>query len=136
VISDKSAKAFIDDAEIILVEARVSLESRHYHRVIRKCQEATELSVKGLLKSLGIEYPKSHILGRVIKKEVSRLKLFRSEDLDRIAFISDSLAFDREPAFYGSLEGVPASDLYDEEDANDAIEKPPWQLISTTSSFV
>lgn len=121
-----AAWAFVEDAEIILIEASASMKEGHYHRVIRKCQETTELAVKGLFKYFGIEYPKSHILGRVIKKELSRFSLFDHETLDRIAYISDSLAFDREPAFYGSIEGIPASELYDEEDATEAIENTKW----------
>jgi hypothetical protein len=34
------ARAFIKDAAIILDEASLSLKHAHYHRVIRKCQEA------------------------------------------------------------------------------------------------
>ncbi|MBS3934241.1 MAG: HEPN domain-containing protein [Truepera sp.] len=124
------ARAFIKDAAIILAEASLSLQHAHYHRVMRKCQEAAELAVKGLFKNFGIEYPKSHILGRVIRKELAKFALFDREILDRIAYISDSLAFDREPAFYGSIEGIPASELYDQEDAAEALENTNW-LIET-----
>jgi HEPN domain-containing protein len=123
-----TARAFIEDAAIIMGEASLSMKDAHYHRVIRKCQEAAELAVKGLFKYFGIEYPKSHILGRVIRKELSRFSLFDHEILDKIAYISDSLAFDREPAFYGSIEGIPASELYDEEDAAEAFENTKWMI--------
>ena len=126
--NDKAAKALIDDAEIIGEEARSSLDSGHYHRVIRKCQEATELAVKGILKYVGIEYPKSHILGRVIKKELSKRNILSREELEKMAYISDMLVFDREPSFYGSPDGIPASQLYDKEDATDAIEKSQWLI--------
>jgi HEPN domain-containing protein len=74
--NDDSAKAFLDDADIIVSETAISLERGHYHRVMRKCQEAAELSVKGLFKYAGIEYPKSHILGRVLKKEVAEKGIY------------------------------------------------------------
>jgi hypothetical protein len=124
--NDKSAKSHLADAEIILEEACYSLQKGHYHRVIRKCQESTELAVKGIFKYLGLEYPKSHILGRVIKKELSRHGLFRREELKRMTNISDSLAFDREPAFYGSPDGIPAGELFDQEDAEEAVEETRW----------
>jgi Uncharacterized conserved protein related to C-terminal domain of eukaryotic chaperone, SACSIN len=126
--NDQAAKAHLADAEIILEEAGDSLKKGHYHRVIRKCQESTELAVKGIFRYLGLEYPKSHILGRVIKKELSLSGLFPREELKRLANISDSLAFDREPAFYGSPDGIPASELFDQEDAEEAIADTRWVI--------
>lgn len=126
--NDRGAKTAIQDAEIILDEAHISFKSGYYHRVVRKCQESTELAVKGLFRYLGLEYPKSHILGRIIKKELSKLGLFNREELDKLAYISDTLAFDREPAFYGSPEGIPASELYDKEDAAEALEGTLWAI--------
>lgn len=123
-----SAFAFMTDAEIILEEARFSLKKRHWHRVVRKSQEATELAIKGLFKYLGLDYPKSHILGKVIKKELSKRHFFDKEVLNQIAFISDSLAFDREPSFYGSLNGVSASSLFDQDDAEEALKNSKWVI--------
>lgn len=123
-----SALAFIKDAEIIIEEARFSFEKGHWHRVVRKSQEATELAIKGLFKYLGIEYPKSHILGKVIKKELSKHQIFNKEVLNQIAFISDSLAFDREPSFYGSINGTSASLLFDKEDAEEALKNSEWVI--------
>jgi len=129
------ARAFIKDAAIILDATSLALKNAHYHRVIRKCQEAAELAVKGLFNNFGIEYPKSHILGRVIRKELAKFSLFDREMRDRIAYVSDTLAFDREPAFYGSIEGTPASELYDEEDAAEAVENAKW-LIETIKKVI
>jgi hypothetical protein len=124
--NDNTAKSHLADAEIILEEACYSLKKGHYHRVILKCQESTELAVKGVFRYLGLEYPKSHLLGRVVKKELSKYGLFQREELKHIANISDSLAFDREPAFYGSPDGIPAGELFDQEDAEEAIEETQW----------
>ena len=133
--NDDSAKAFLDDADIIVSETAISLERGHYHRVIRKCQEAAELSVKGLFKYAGIEYPKSHILGRVMKKEFANSSLFKQEELEEMAHISDTLSLDRESSFYGAPDGTPASELYDKEDATDAINKTLW-LINKIKKIV
>ena len=123
-----SALGFLSDAEIILEEANTSFERGRWHRVVRKCQEATELSVKALFKYLGLEYPKSHILGKVIKKEIGRHKLFENEELNKIAFITDALAFDREPSFYGSPDGVAASELFAKDDAEEALKNSEWLI--------
>ena len=123
-----SAKAFLSDAEVIVDESRASFDKKHWHRVIRKCQEATELTVKGLFKYVGIEYPKTHILGRVIKREIGKHNLFGKDDLRKMAYISDSLAFDRGPSFYGSPDGIPAPDLFDRDDATEALENTKWLI--------
>jgi HEPN domain-containing protein len=107
-----SAKAFLSDAKIILYEAQISMKKDHWHRVMRKCQEAAKLAITGLFRQVGIEYPKSHILGRMIKRELSRLSLLDGDELGKMAFITDSLAFDREVSFYGSPDGTPPSELF------------------------
>ncbi|MFQ5827578.1 MAG: HEPN domain-containing protein [Candidatus Methylomirabilia bacterium] len=121
--NDRAARSYLADAEIILREAEGSQRAEHYHRVVRKCQEAAELAIKGLFRLWGIEYPKSHLLGRLIKKELARRKVLDRKAADRLAYDSDSLALDREPAFYGSPDGVPASQLFDAEDGGDALAK-------------
>ena len=130
-----SAKALLSDAEVILDESRASFEKAHWHRVIRKCQEATELAVKGVFKYIGIEYPKSHILGRVMKRELNKHNLFSRDDLNKMAYITDYLALDREPSFYGSPDGIPASDLFDRDDAEEALENSGW-LIAMIKSVI
>lgn len=121
--NDRAARAYLADAEIILGEAEASQRAGHYHRVVRKSQEAAELAIKGLFRLWGLEYPKSHLLGRVIKKELVRRKVLDRKEADQLAYDSDSLALDREPSFYGSPEGVPAIQLFDTEDGEDALGK-------------
>jgi len=120
------AKAYIKDAEIILEEARESFQKGYYHRTVRKCQESVELALKGLLSLKGIEYPKLHKIGKVLVDVLVG-------DIDPIivqkaADISDQLAIDREPSFYGS-EDTPAEKLFDEEDARDVIEKAESVMV-------
>jgi HEPN domain-containing protein len=126
--NETSAKALLSDAVIILDETQISLERGHWHRVVRKCQEATELAIKGLFRYLGIEYFKSHLLGRVIKRELGRFGFLTRDELNKMAFIADSLAFDREPSFYGSPDGTPASELFKGEDAREVIEEVKWVI--------
>lgn len=127
------AKGYIEDAEIILAEAQESFNNGHYHRVIRKCQECVELSLKGLMRLKGIEYPKSHKIGSVL---VDTLK---DSDIDivilqKVADISDQLAIDREPSFYGSEEGL-TRELFDEDDATGALENAKFVIRFVTEVF-
>ncbi len=113
-------KNYIDDAKIIFSEAIESLKRGHYHRTIRKCQEAVELGVKGLLRIVGVEYPKSHRIGKTLVNSPLKDKV-DPKVLKTIARITDMLALEREVAFYGT-EQKPAQELFTNTDAESAIE--------------
>jgi len=63
-----------------------------------------------------------------MKKEFANSGLFKQEELEEMAHISDTLSLDRESSFYGAPDGTPASELYDKEDATDAINKTLWLI--------
>ncbi|MBI5787385.1 MAG: HEPN domain-containing protein [Candidatus Schekmanbacteria bacterium] len=115
-----TSQGYIEDAKIIWKEAQHSLTEGHYHRVVRKCQECVELSLKGIMRLMSIEYPKSHKIGKVIRKTFIELNI-DPEITERIADIADKLTLDRELSFYGS-EANAARDVFDEDDARQAIE--------------
>jgi HEPN domain-containing protein len=133
--NDRAARGFLEDAAIILEEAEASQRAGRHHRVVRQSQEAAELAIKGLFRLWGIEHPKSHILGRTIRRELVSRKVLDRETADRLATDADSLAVDREPAFYGSPEGVPAGELFDAEDAAAALEKARRVLTVVRAAF-
>jgi len=58
--TEAMAKAYIEDAEYSLKEARTAHSAEVYHRSVRRAQECIELSLKAILRLLGIEYPKQH----------------------------------------------------------------------------
>jgi len=60
------AKAYIEDAERSYNEAKINFNEKAYHRCIRRAQECVELSLKGVLRLLSIEYPKSHDVSIVL----------------------------------------------------------------------
>ena len=70
--------------------------------VVRRAQEVVELTLKGALKFLGVEYPKVHDVGKIfeqtVKKKVSELD---EGAIGKIIRISARLAEDRGPSFYG-----------------------------------
>ncbi|MCL0096755.1 HEPN domain-containing protein [Thermodesulfovibrionales bacterium] len=112
-------KNYINDAKIIFEEAKDSLSRGHYHRTVRKCQESTELASKGLLRIAGIEYPKSHKVGKVLLESPLKEKI-ESETLKKMAQITDDLSANREIAFYGTETEAP-EELFSKSDAEEVI---------------
>ena len=108
--NDIAGKSYIGDAKIILEEAEESFNKGYNHRTIRKCQESIELALKGVLRIVGIEYPKSHRIGVVLKDSALKEKL-DEETLEKIIAITDRLADEREIAFYGS-DKLSAKDMF------------------------
>ena len=97
-----------DTGEKLLTEARVDLERvkeeykrRRWNRVVRAAQEAVEHSLKGLLKMMGIEYPKVHDVGDIFEDACRGKGVdLEKEIFQEIREISASLADERSPAFY------------------------------------
>ncbi|MGQ9515142.1 MAG: HEPN domain-containing protein [Thermoproteota archaeon] len=119
------AEAYIQDAERSYREALSSFEERAFHRCIRRAQECVELSLKGMLRLLGIEYPRSHDVSIVLDRmkigvEIPNWLREKIEDLKRISM---KLAMERGPAFYGDERAfVPPEKLYSGDDATEALE--------------
>ena len=114
-----AGRSYVEDAKIILEEAEESFNKGYNHRAIRKCQESVELALKGILRVVGIEYPKSHRIGVVLKDSALKEKL-EEGTLEKIITIANRLADEREIAFYG-LDTSSAKDMFDEDDASEAI---------------
>jgi HEPN domain-containing protein len=115
-----AAAAQIRDAQIILEEAKDSFEKGRFHRTVRKCQESVELALKGLLKLKGVEYPKSHKIGKVLESALAGD--VDAAFLSRAVSLSDQLADDREPSFYGSEE-APAEELFSADSARQVLDE-------------
>lgn len=91
-------------------------EQQSWADVVRESQEVVELTLKGLLRAIGIEPPRIHDVGDVLLAERSRLPLPLGEHLDRLVAASRALRRDRELAFYGAEDLTPSS-FYKEADA-------------------
>jgi len=117
------AKSNLKQAEERLKHAREALESGNYPYVVRQSQEAVELSLKGALRLAGIEPPKWHDVGPLLRRERARFPQWFQELVDDLASISRSLRKERELAMYGDEEiGVPPEELYTRKDATQALE--------------
>jgi HEPN domain-containing protein len=119
------AKGYIDDAEYSLYEAEEAFNKEMYHRAVRRAQESVELSLKAVLRLLGMEYPREHDVSDALAEVVQVRELpgwFRSE-LEVISVTSKRLAGERGPAFYGDEHAfIPPKELYSKEDAEKAID--------------
>ncbi len=57
---------FLKEAEWIFeIDLKNALREENYNIVVRRAQEVVELSLKGCLRMLGIDYPKVHDVGSV-----------------------------------------------------------------------
>lgn len=118
--TDSLAKSYIIKAKKRLKILDVLLEEEAYSDVIREAQEIVELSLKGLLRFVGIEPPKWHDVSPILKENKSMLPVTIVNNLDRIVKISKKLRKERELAFYGDEDFIPTEE-YDFKDAMDAI---------------
>lgn len=112
---------FVNDALIILDEAEQSFARKHWHRTVRKAQEAIELALKGLLRWTGIEFSKVHKIGEALKNP-KLLTVLSPDEVPQFATIADNLAIKRGLAFYGS-DDKGASELFTHEAARKALDE-------------
>lgn len=94
-----AARSMIKEAKDCLEEAQRAHSRSSYNLAVRRSQETVELTMKGILRLIGIEYPKVHDVGDVFIEQM--IRFFQDLDnLKKIALISKRLAKDREPSFY------------------------------------
>lgn len=92
-----------------------------YSDVVREAQEIVELSLKGMLRYVGIEPPKYHDVSPLLLEHQERFNNIDFEELKNIVNISKKLRKERELAFYGDIDFIPTEE-YTFEDAKEAIE--------------
>jgi hypothetical protein len=90
--------------------------------VVRESQEIVELALKGLLRFLAIEVPRTHDVSGVLDENRDRLPASIKGSLDQMIDISQDLRRDRELAFYGS-EDISPTEFYKQKHATAARDK-------------
>lgn len=107
----ESGENLLKDAELYCEEMQRMFEKERWNIVVRRAQEVVELSMKGILKIMGIDFPKVHNVAPlfVTLLQEKGIKL-EKEVSEKILSISKLLAKDRAPAFYGEK-------VYSREDA-------------------
>lgn len=127
------ASSNIRQAEERLRHAKEALEEGNYPFVVRQSQEAVELSLKASLRIVGIEPPKWHDVGPVLKREREKFPRWFQENIDELASISRSLRKERELALYGDEEtGISPEELYTRSDAEYAIKSADKVFLLVT----
>lgn len=116
------AENFIRQSRVRLRYAEKALEEGEYPYVIRQSQESVELALKGVLRLVGIEPPKWHDVGPILREHVDRFPEWFRENIDEVAGISRELRREREPSMYGDEETMtPSYKLYSRRDAEKAL---------------
>ena len=97
----------------------VLFEGESWADVVREAQEVVELTLKGLLRSCGIDPPRIHDVSEILLAEEKRLPEALRPEVATLAEASRQLRRDRELAFYGAEDLTP-SGFYSRDDAERA----------------
>lgn len=131
------AKDYIIQAEERIRNARSSLKRGLYPYVVRQSQEAIELALKASLRLIGIEPPKVHDVGPILKQHRNKFPEWFQKIIPEFARISRKLRREREPSMYDDEEsGMPPSALYDEKDAKEALKNAKQVLKGGGKTFI
>ncbi len=119
---DSLVRDYLRRAEARLVSAQYALNHGYYPDVVRYSQECVELSLKACLRLVGVEYPKVHDVGDVLRAESMRFPSWFREEIDRLAETSRDLAEKRAPSMYGvEAAGKSPEELFNKNDAEKAL---------------
>lgn len=122
--SIRVAKSYLRQARARLDDARDAIREENHPYAVRLSQECVELSLKAVLKVVGIEYPKVREVSDIFPEIRERFPhWFKTE----IGFLSESsklLFRKREPSLYGDEEALlPPNEVMSEDDAEDATDR-------------
>ena len=118
--SDRLSRAYIEKATVRIKALHFLHGEKGFSDVVREAQECVELMLKALLRSVGIEIPKTHDVSHVLRASVQHLPKEVQYNLEEICNISRALRKDREMSFYGTEDWIPTEE-YGESDSLTAI---------------
>lgn len=114
----KLALDYLERAKKRMKALEILLEMGANADAIREAQEIVELILKGVARYVGIEPPKKHDVGAILKENKEKLPKYWQDIIDEVEEVSKKLYEERSHAFYGDEEDLtPASELFTEEDA-------------------
>ena len=100
----------------------IALEDGNFAYAVRLSQECVELALKALLIAAGIDPPKWHDVGKVLRDNVTKLPSGVQEIVNEISDASAKLRADRERSMYGDdALGVPPDRIYSGREAEIAL---------------
>ncbi|MBM3301404.1 MAG: HEPN domain-containing protein [Deltaproteobacteria bacterium] len=132
----EAARRLLARSALILQEARYLEGKEAWSLVIRRCQEAVELALKAALLWAGIEVPRVHDVGPILKEHTGRFPVSFQRLIPPLASISRALRAERELSFYGDEQsGTPPELLYTEVDAQEAL-KNATEVLNTCQNLI
>lgn len=128
------ARSYLFKAEKRLKILDLLLKEKDYSDVIREAQEAVELSLKAMLRAVGIEPSKINDVSPLIIEHGKRFKGIPVAKIRRLARISKELRKERELAFYGDIDFIPTEE-YTKADALKAIKNTLF-VVNLVKEFI
>jgi HEPN domain-containing protein len=110
VTNESLSLSYLKNATTRLKVLDLLMEEGSYSDVVREAQELVEWALKGMLRSVGIEPPKIHDVGKFLLEHQNRFHQDLHNRLAALAAISKSLRKDRELAFYGDIDFIPTEE--------------------------
>lgn len=114
------AVSYLRQARIRLAVLPRYLEANAPHIVVREAQEIVELSLKAMLRRMGVEPPKWHDVSELLQEHAQALPPALLPRLPELLERSRKLRHEREIAFYGDTDLIPDA-LYTSGDAEEAL---------------
>ena len=131
---DELSASYLKKAQVRFKALGFYKENEAYSDVVREAQELVELLLKAVLRSVGVEVPKIHDVGRVLEKHRQLLPPVLNDSLGEIKKISKRLRKERELSFYGAEDFIPTEE-YELEDAEMAIKDAEFVLSAVRDAF-
>ena len=118
----ETGRGLLREAELRFKTAEGALKSRAHAFAFRQAQECVELSLKGALRRVGVEYPKVHDVSEVLKANAERFPEWFRSKIEEFSEISIALAERREMSMYGNEEkGLAPERIFGRRDAESAV---------------
>lgn len=116
---DELARSYVQKASARRRVLDVLMEEEAYSDVVREAQELVELALKAALRLVGIDPPKWHDVGPILREHSEKYPNWFRDRIGDLAEVSAWLRREREFAFYGDVDVVPTQ-TYAREDADRA----------------
>lgn len=116
------AKSYARQATARLEDAKRALSKGNHPYAVRLSQECVELSLKAVLRAVGIDYPKVHDVSDALVEVKDRFPDWFKSEMDFLSESSKILVSKREASFYGGEEAFLSPDeIIDRRDGQDAV---------------
>lgn len=125
------ASSYLSKARTRLVVLDILQREGAYSDVVREAQELVELALKALLRHAGIEPPKWHDVGGIVRDHHARFPSLTADELERVAAASAWLRKEREASLYGDIDFIP-TEQYDAQAGTRALEDATFTLAVVT----